>query len=218
MLSITAPAKLNLSLEVMGERPDGYHEIKSVVQTLNLCDTILINASSSIEFHSSTPEWHAEMSLVSRAAKMIKEETGCIQGAAIGVIKNIPLMAGLGGDSSDVAAVLSGLNEFWGLGLSQNRLLEIAARLGSDVSLFLYGGTVLCEGRGERITPLPPFPRMWAVILVPPVVRIIGKTAQLYTALSPASYTQGEMTEALIGFTGRITARAASAGRHPQSS
>jgi 4-diphosphocytidyl-2-C-methyl-D-erythritol kinase len=199
MLSVAAPAKLNLTLEVLGKRPDGYHEIKSIAQTINLCDTILINARPDIEFHSGTPEWRTEMSLVSRATKMVREETGCKRGAAIGVIKNIPFMAGLGGDSSDAAAVLSGLNEFWGLGLSQSRLLNMAAQLGSDVPLFFYGGTVLCEGRGERVTPLPPFPGRWLVILIPPIIRESGKTGRLYAALSPASYTQGEMTEALAG-------------------
>jgi 4-diphosphocytidyl-2-C-methyl-D-erythritol kinase len=199
MLSVSAPAKLNLTLEVLGKRPDGYHEIRSVIQTVNLCDTILFCVSSDIEFHSSTPDWRAELSLVSRAVKLVKETTGCARGAAIGVIKNIPLMAGLGGDSSDAASVLAGLNEFWNLGLSPPAFLDMAAQLGSDVPLFLYGGTLLCEGRGERVTPLPSFPQLWAVILVPPVPRETGKTGQLYAALSSGSYTGGEMTDALVG-------------------
>jgi 4-diphosphocytidyl-2-C-methyl-D-erythritol kinase len=197
MFSVAAPAKLNLTLEVLGGRPDGYHEIRSIVQTVNLCDTILFSESAVIEFHASTPEWRAEMSLVSRVVKLVCETTGCKKGAAIGIIKNIPFTVGLGGDSSDAAAVLTGLNEFWGLGLSQKSLFELTATLGSDVPLFLYGGTLLVAGRGEIITPLPSFPNLWAVILSPPVPREAGKTGQLYAALSPSSYTNGEMTEAL---------------------
>jgi 4-diphosphocytidyl-2-C-methyl-D-erythritol kinase len=199
MFSVAAPAKLNLTLEVTGERPDGYHEIRSIVQTINFCDTILFSESAVIEFHASTPEWHAEMSLASRAAALISEETGCQKGAAIGVIKNIPLMSGLSGDSSNAAAVLTGLNEFWGLGLPEKALFNLAAKLGSDVPLFLYGGTLLVAGRGELITPLPSFPHLWAVILAPPVPRRTGKTGRLYAALPPSKYTNGEMTEALAG-------------------
>ncbi len=199
MLSVAAPAKLNLTLEVLGSRPDGYHEIRSVVQLVNLCDTILFSPGADIRFHSSTPDWHAELSLVSRALKLVKEKTNCNQGAAIGVIKNIPLLSGLGGDSSDAAAVLTGLCEFWNLGLPQQALLDMAAELGSDVPFFLYGGTALMSGRGEIIAPLPSYPRLWAVILVPPVPREIGKTGQLYAALNPPDYSRGEMTEALVG-------------------
>ncbi len=199
MFSVPAPAKINLTLEVLGERPDGYHEVRTVIQTLNLADTVLFTPGPDIEFHSSTPEWDAGKSLVSAAVKMLREKTGAAGGAAIGVIKNIPLMAGLGGDSSDAAAVLTGLNEFWKLDLSRSELGAIAARLGSDVPLFLHGGTLLCDGRGENVTPLPSYPHLWAVIMVPPLPRCPGKTGRLYAALKPSEYTRGEMTEALIG-------------------
>jgi 4-diphosphocytidyl-2-C-methyl-D-erythritol kinase len=197
VFGIAAPAKLNLTLEVLGECPDGYHEIRSIVQTVNLSDTVLFGESKIIEFHSSNTAWSAKKSLVSKAVELVVRTTGCDKGAAIGVIKNIPFTAGLGGDSSDAASVLAGLNEFWDLKLSQKSLLEMAWKLGSDVPLFFLGGTLLVEGRGERVTPLPPFPTMWAVILAPPVPRDENKTAQLYAALKPSSYTQGEITEAL---------------------
>jgi 4-diphosphocytidyl-2-C-methyl-D-erythritol kinase len=199
MLTISAPAKLNLTLEVTGARPDGYHEIRSIVQTLNFGDTILLCENTTIAFNASAPVWQAGMSLVSRAVARLQAATGCQQGAAIGVIKNIPLLSGLGGDSSDAAAVLVGLNTFWKLGLPPATLLALAADLGSDVPLFFYGGTLFLAGRGEMVTPLPSYPDLWAVILLPPVQPGPGKTAALYTSLPVTNYTNGEMTEALAG-------------------
>ena len=104
----------------------------------------------------------------------------------------------MGGDSSDAAAVLRGLNQLWGLGLSRGELLELAWQLGSDVAFFLYGGTALVEGRGEMVTPLPPLPHMWVVLVMPPVPRLPGKTKQLYDSLKANHYTDGRITERLV--------------------
>ncbi|MFH0914750.1 MAG: 4-diphosphocytidyl-2C-methyl-D-erythritol kinase, partial [Chloroflexota bacterium] len=112
--------------------------------------------------------------------------------------KRIPLVSGLGGDSSDAAATLRGLNQLWGLGLSQEDLSGLARRLGSDVPFFLYGGTALAEGRGERLTPLPSPQPVWVVLLVPPVPRPPGKTQQLYSRLTPAHFSGGEVTRRLV--------------------
>ncbi|MFC1956296.1 4-(cytidine 5'-diphospho)-2-C-methyl-D-erythritol kinase, partial [Chloroflexota bacterium] len=155
MLKIEAPAKLNLTLEVLGERPDGYHEIRSVIQTINLCDSLSFRMSENITFNSDTPGWNAEESLVSRAASLLQKTTGCSKGAIIEVNKHIPLVAGLGGDSSDTAATLRGLNQLWESGLPQEELLELAARLGSDVPFFIHSGTALVAGRGELVRTLP---------------------------------------------------------------
>ncbi len=200
MLTVLAPAKLNLTMEVLGKRPDGYHEIRSVIQTINLCDHLCFSLSSDITIFSNMPGWHADESLVSRAAALLREATGCTQGATIEVGKGIPLLSGLGGDSSDAAATLYGLNRLWELGLSKKTLLGIAARLGSDVPLFFYGGTVLASGRGEVVTPLPPLSHTWLVLIVPPMPREQGKTGRLYAALTPAHYTNGQATEKLVSW------------------
>ena len=194
MLTVLAPAKLNLTLEVLAERPDGFHEIRSVIQTINLCDSLRLQLSQSIQFKCNVPDFIPEESLSSKAADLLQEATQCAKGATIEVSKCIPLMSGLGGDSSDVAAILRGLNKLWRLGLSLPELLELASQLGSDVAFFLYGGTALVKGRGEIVTPLPPFPHMWVVLMMPPVSRLPEKTKRLYASLKPSHYTWGEVT------------------------
>ena len=198
MLTVLAPAKLNLTLEVLAKRPDGYHEIRSVIQTINLCDSLRFQLSQKITFKSNLPDWTSEKSLAPKAASLLQETTGCSKGTIIEVSKRIPLMSGLGGDSSDAAATLRGLNKLWRLGLSQEKLLELAAQLGSDVAFFLYGGTALVEGRGEVVTPLPTLPHRWVVLVVPDVPRLPGKTKQLYASLKASHYTDGQITERLV--------------------
>jgi len=204
MLTVLAPAKINLTLEVLGGRPDGFHEIRSVIQTINLCDSLRFRLSHNIELSCDAPGFIPEESLVSRATGLLQQATGCSKGAVIEISKRIPLASGLGGDSSDAAAILYGLNRLWQLGLSLQELLELAPRLGSDVAFFLYGGTALVEGRGERVTPLPPLPHRWVVLLIPPVPRMPRKTQQLYASLKPKHYTQGEVTDRFVALlTGR---------------
>ncbi|MBA7530106.1 4-diphosphocytidyl-2-C-methyl-D-erythritol kinase [subsurface metagenome] len=198
MLTVLAPAKLNLTLEILAKRPDGFHEIRSVIQTINLCDSLHFQLSQSIEFKSDVPNWIPEDSLVSKATSLLQETTGCGKGVTIEISKRIPLASGLGGDSSDAATTLQGLNKLWGLGLSQSKLLKLAVQLGSDVAFFVHGGTALVEGRGEIVTPLPPFPHMWVVLVVPPVPRLTGKTEQLYASLKASHYTDGQITERLV--------------------
>jgi len=197
-LTLQAPAKLNLTLEVLGERQDGFHEIRSVIQTVNLCDSLRFQLGQNMEFKSDTPDWAPEKSLISKASSLIREATGCTKGVTIEVDKRIPLESGLGGDSSGAAAVLSGLNKLWELGLSRDELVKLAAQLGSDVAFFLYGGTALVEGRGEVVTPLPSFPHMWVVLVVPHVPRLMGKTERLYASLKANHYTDGQITERLV--------------------
>ncbi len=198
MLTVLAPAKLNLTLEVLAKRRDGFHEVRSVIQTINLCDSLCFQSGQNIEFKSNLPDWSAEESLVSRAASLLREATAYSKGASIEVSKCIPLLSGLGGDSSDAAAVLRGLNQLWGLGLSPGELLGLAWQLGSDVAFFLYGGTALVEGRGEIVTPLPPLPYMWVVLVMPAVPRLPEKTKQLYGSLKANHYTDGRITERLV--------------------
>ncbi len=199
MLTVPAPAKINLTLEVLGKRGNGFHEIRSVMQTINLSDTLSFQIAENINYSSDLPVWIAQESLVSRTVSLLRQVTGCSKGVNITVSKRIPLLSGLGGDSSDAAATLIGLNQLWKLALSQEKLLELAARLGSDVAFFLYRGTALVEGRGEIVTPLPPSPHHWVILLIPPAPRLPGKTKQLYDSLKEIHYTDGQITRRLIG-------------------
>ena len=198
MLKVLAPAKLNLTFEVLAKRPDGYHEIRSVIQTINLCDSLSFQPGQEVTFKSNTSDWVAEKSLVSRTVSLLQETTRCSKGVAIEFNKHIPLVSGLGGDSSGAAATLRGLNKLWELNLSPEKLLELAMRLGSDVAFFLHGGTALVEGRGEQVTPLPPLPRQWTVLVVPDVPRLPGKTGQIYSRLRSHHYTDGQITKRLV--------------------
>ena len=197
MLTLSAPAKVNLTLEALGKRQDDFHEIRSVIQTIDLCDKLNFQPAHETSFKSDMAEWNAEESLVSRVVDLMRQTSGYSGGVAIEVEKRIPLMVGLGGDSSDAAATLRGLNQLWGLNLPLDKLLKMARQLGSDVAFFLYGGTALVEGRGEIVTPLSPLPHSWVVLMTPPVLRLPGKTKQLYGALRAAHYTDGQITERL---------------------
>lgn len=199
MLQILAPAKLNLTLEVLSRRADGFHEIRSVVQAISLCDSLDFKLSNDITFKCDAPDWLSEKSLMPEAAGLLQKASGCRNGATITVHKRIPLMSGLGGDSSAAAATLQGLNKLWGLALPGGELARLASQLGSDVAFFLSGGTALLEGRGELVRPLPSLSHMWVVLLIPPVVpRLAGKTARLYAALKANHYTTGRVTDELI--------------------
>ena len=197
MLMIEAPAKINLTLEVLGKRTDGYHELRSVIQTLSFCDSLQITPGKEVEFKGNIPEWSSERSLVIKAVESLRKATGSVKGAKIKIKKRIPLISGLGGDSSDAAAILLGLNQFWELNLPPNKLRDMSQNLGSDVAFFLTGGTALMEGRGETITALPPIPHHWVILIIPEVSRIPGKTKRLYNMLQPAHFTDGKITDNL---------------------
>lgn len=198
MITEKAPAKINLTLEVLGKRPDGYHEVRSVMQAVGLFDTLTFEMAEETVIRSNLPGWSAEKSLVSKAVYLVKEVTGTHREVDIKIDKCIPLMSGLGGDSSDTAAVLHGLNQLWQLDLSSEELDEMAGQLGSDVFFSLHGGTALVEGRGEQITPLKPLTKLWVVLVVPDVGRNPGKTAAMYRGLQSLHFTDGEITGNLV--------------------
>jgi 4-diphosphocytidyl-2-C-methyl-D-erythritol kinase len=134
---------------------------------------------------------------VAKAVSLLQKTTSAAKVVRIEITKSIPLVGGLGGDSSDAAATLRGLNELWKLELDGNELTELATQLGSDVPFFLYGGTALMAGRGEIITPLPPVPRRYFVLVPPDIPPLPDKTKQLYASLKSGHYTKGEATEKL---------------------
>lgn len=152
-LVIKAPAKINWFLTVRERRGDGYHDISSVMQSVSLYDTVELESASRLELITAMdiPE---EQNLAFRAAALLREHAGTDKGAVIRLTKAIPAAAGLGGGSSDAAAVLTGLNRLWGLNLTAAQLRGLAGRLGSDVPFFIGGGMALAEGRGEVISPL----------------------------------------------------------------
>ena len=198
MITLNAPAKINLTLEVLGKRPDGYHEIRSIMQTVSLADTLSFDIAGELSFRSDLPEWSGDKSLVSQAAALLKEKTGVNKGASLFVQKRIPLLSGLGGDSSDVVAALIGLNGLWELGLGREELISIGRQLGSDVTFFFHGGTALAKGRGETVAPLFVNMRKWIVLAFPPVRRFPGKTKALYQTLNSNHYTDGTITQRLL--------------------
>jgi len=151
-----APAKLNLFLHILGRRPDGYHELQTCFQFVDLCDEITIRsrADGQIVRVSGASGVAAEADLVVRAARALQVAAGCALGAEIAVVKRIPMGAGLGGGSSDAATTLVALNALWRLGLSVDALAELGLKLGADVPVFVRGRAAWGEGVGERLTPL----------------------------------------------------------------
>lgn len=155
-MRVIANAKINLTLDITGVRPDGFHTLRSVMAPVSLCDEIEINKneSSGIGFDCSIKELCTQDNLCVRAAKLFFATVGIEESASIYLEKRIPFPAGLGGGSADAAAVLRGLNELYGFPIAEDELLELAARLGSDVPLCLKNRACICEGRGEELTEI----------------------------------------------------------------
>jgi len=196
MLTVYAPAKINLVLEVLGKHND-YHRISSIVQSIDLCDVLNFQRDEEICFKCDEPSLRHD-NLVIQAATLLKQSTKYSLGARIELRKHIPWAVGLGGGSSDAAATLLALNELWGLGFSLSELVHLASKLGSDVPFFIHKGTALIEGRGEKVTSLPSLPSICFVLLVPPLPKISGKTKQMYKNLRVADFTEGQFVQAAL--------------------
>ncbi|MBA4601243.1 4-(cytidine 5'-diphospho)-2-C-methyl-D-erythritol kinase [Thermoactinomyces mirandus] len=169
-ISVKAPAKINLTLDALYKRPDGYHELEMVMTTVDLYDRIDLTAreDSAITLESSSgfvPQ--DERNLAYRAAVLLREKTGIKRGVHIYIDKHIPVAAGLAGGSSDAAATLRGLNQLWKLGLSLEELTVIGTEIGSDVPFCIYSKTAFARGKGEILTPLPSPPACWVVLAKP---------------------------------------------------
>ncbi len=195
-LAVKAYAKINLGIEVIRRRDDGFHELATVLQTVSLYDEIAVAPGPALTLRCDRKGMSGERNLVWRTADLLQKESGAQQGAVIDLMKAIPISAGLGGGSSDAAAALRSLNDLWGLGLPESRLAEIASQLGSDVPFFLRGGTALATGRGELLEPLPTPNGQW-LVLVSPDIRLPGKTPALYGRLGPDDFTDGSETTKL---------------------
>ena len=171
-LDLKAMGKINLGLDVLGRRENGYHDVRMVMQTVYLYDQIVIEKvkepgitlTSNLFFLPTD-----QNNLAYKAAQMLIEEFGITEGVKISLDKHIPVSAGMAGGSSNGAAVLFGMNRMFDLGLSQKELMERGVKLGADVPYCIMRGTVLAEGIGEILTPLPPCPRCWVLLAKPPV-------------------------------------------------
>ena len=171
-------SKINIGLAITGKREDGYHDIDSIFQSIRLSDSIYFAKHHSVVFSGGAPELpeymqklvtYGEENLALKALRAIQAYTGCKAGAAIHLLKRVPIQAGLGGGSADAAAMLVGLNRFWDLRLTQEELLQIGATLGSDVPFLLQGGTARGTGRGEILTYKKSPDPHWLLLVKPKV-------------------------------------------------
>ncbi len=206
-MKVEAHAKVNLTLDVLGVRPDGYHDLRSIVLPIPLHDDIELVAADDLAV-SFAPEGLSpatlaaladlppEKNLAWKAARVLQAATGCTKGAHMTITKRIPAGAGMGGGSSDASAVLNGLNELWALNLPKARLCELAAEVGSDVPALTLGGPVLMEGRGERVTPLAE--SALAGYPIPDLSRLVVYTPPVFVS-TPAVFREFRETDRGLG-------------------
>ncbi len=173
--SIKCPAKINLSLDVTSRRDDGYHNLQMIMQEIKLYDILTFSVTKQKDdTHIVLLSDNAELpddgtNLIARAAKLFSKETGINFSAEVNIEKNIPMGAGLGGGSSDAAGTLIALNEIFSTNLSKEKLAQMGKELGADVPFFIYGGCMLAEGIGEKLTPLPALENIFTLVATPSV-------------------------------------------------
>ena len=209
-----APAKLNLFLHVVGRRADGYHEIQTVFQLVDLADRLFIAArrDAGIRRLDGPAEVPAETDLCVRAALRLQEAGGVSRGADIRLEKHIPIQGGLGGGSSDAATTLVALNEIWGLRLAPSTLSELGLGLGADIPFFVQGQTAWGEGVGERLTPLDLPPKHYAIVF--PGAGI--STAEIFQAPELTRKTPETTIRGFLKAGGRNDCEPVVAGRSPE--
>lgn len=197
-IAAVARAKINLTLDVLGKRPDGYHEVEMVMQSIELHDDLEFYPAGSdialtVEGGDLSP---GPDNLVYRAAELVRRRGKIRTGVKIRLVKAIPVAAGLGGGSADAAAALKALNELWETGFTLSELMSLGEQLGSDVPFCLLGGTALARGKGERLERLPSCPRLGLVLVKP---RISVSTASVYRAYNPGPSVKRPDNAAMIG-------------------
>ncbi len=170
MLTLPAPAKLNLMLHIVGRRADGYHELQTLFQFLDHGDELSFSPreDGEIRLHTELPGVDHDSNLIVRAARLLQHESGCPQGADIYLLKRLPMGGGIGGGSSDAATALLGLNHLWQLHLEEDQLAELGLTLGADVPVFVRGRAAFAEGVGERLQPVE-LPEPWFLVIAPQV-------------------------------------------------
>ncbi len=198
-MKLNAYAKINLTLDITGVRPDGFHSLRSVMASVTLCDVIEIKKSEAFAFDCSIKELCGGDNLCVRAAKLFFENTGILPEVSIYLEKNIPFPAGLGGGSADAACVLRGLNEFYGNPLAEEKLFSLVGELGSDIPFCLLQSPALCEGRGEILTPLNSVPDLDIVIAIG---KARLKTPEVFRAYDNAALDLRNDSERLLNAIG----------------
>ncbi len=191
-------AKINLTLDVVGKRENGYHDLEMIMQTVNLYDTIYIRKTKVPGVRlKSNYSWLPtnEKNIAYRAAELFFEESGIHGGVAIEITKRIPVAAGLAGGSTDAAATLVGLNRLYETGYSKEKLMEMGLKLGADVPFCIARGTMLAEGIGEVLTPLEPMPTTYVVLVKPP---FSASTAVVYKSLDINNIKRHPETQKVI--------------------
>lgn len=198
-VNLKSRAKINLSLDVKGKRPDGYHEVEMIMQQINLYDNICITERDDNEIKISTNCEYIPSNasnITYKAADKLRKSLSISKGVDIYIDKQIPVAAGLAGGSSNAAAVLKGLNSLWGLGLSQKELMDIGVDIGADVPFCILGGTALAEGIGEKLTPIESsIKNTWIVLAKPP---ISVSTGEVYRQLNLSKIVNRPNTSYLI--------------------
>ncbi|MFO7151899.1 MAG: 4-(cytidine 5'-diphospho)-2-C-methyl-D-erythritol kinase [Bacillota bacterium] len=197
-VELEAKAKINLTLDVLYKRPDGYHQVEMIMQEISLKDrlTISLLPQKDIRIASNSDAIpNGEENLAFKAAKLIIDEFDLDAGVEIKIFKEIPVAAGLAGGSADAAAVLKGMNELFDLGLSTQELMRLGERLGADVPFCVMGGTALARGKGEELTPLPPVPKANLVLIKPPYT---VSTREVYSRLKVDYIRKRPDTRAVI--------------------
>lgn len=182
-MRLQAFAKINLGLDVLGKREDGYHEVRMIMQTIRMYDQLDMRKSVEPGIHLTTNKKYIpvdENNLVWRAAKLMMDTCGIMEGVSIHLHKVIPVAAGMAGGSSDAAATLVCMNRLFHCGLSKEKLMELGVQIGADVPYCVLRGTALAEGIGEKLTVLPPMPDCWILIGKP---GISVSTKYVYTTL-----------------------------------
>jgi 4-diphosphocytidyl-2C-methyl-D-erythritol kinase len=194
MLTAKAYAKINLVLEVLGEYTQGYHQISAITQAIGFHDVISLTMDGGTNLVSNVPELISPDNLMLKAREALEQKVGKELQVSIHLQKNIPLSSGLGGGSSDAAALLHLLNEGFQLELGLPDLASIGSTVSSDVPFFIYGGLAQVGGRGEKITPLPKID-LWSVIFLPLQGMGEGKTRRAYAALKHSDFTSGDIVQ-----------------------
>lgn len=192
-----SPAKINIGLEILGKREDGYHEIRTVMQAISLADQVSVSASASISLTSDDRSLEYDGNLALKAARLWKDRLDpAHRGLSVSLQKSIPVAAGLGGASSNAATVLLLAESLFKAGIAPGAIFDAAASLGSDVPFFLGSTAALASGRGEQLTPLPALAQA-RFVLVTPNVEIPRKTVTMYGQLRPEDFSDGTATEEL---------------------
>ncbi len=197
-----AHAKINLTLEILGKRTDGYHEIASVISTVTLKDTIKLWYSKEIEVILRSADGlqiGKEDNLCYKAAKLLYDITGIKKGVTIEITKRIPVSAGLGGGSADAAATLRGINTIWNLSASNKHLAMVGSRIGSDIPFLVHQGCAVLSGRGEKVTLLNK-PKLQSLIIISPlaITNVKDKTQYMFSIMNKSDYSNGLSTRKLV--------------------